>query len=550
MSRQFKGGHRVANMTDYDFEYANARLEVPEHFNYTVDVVDRWAAKEPDRRALIAVAQDGSSTTYTFQEISDAASRAASLFTSLGITRGDRVFVQLPRIADWYAVMLGCFKIGAVPCPGTTQLVSGDIEYRINAARAVAAVVSEEAVPKVEAIRDKCPTLTSCITTDTPHEGWIAFADADGHPTEIEPADTRSSDPLLLFFTSGTTAHPKMVEHTHASLGIGHEATARYWHDLTPDDVHWTVSDFGWAKAGWGKLFGQWRVGATIFLWDPPPGKPDLDLMLRLIAEHRVSTFCAPPTIYRGLVQLPLADYDFSSLRHCTAAGEPLNPEVIRIWQDATGLLIYDGYGQTETTCLVGNFPCLPVKPGSMGKPVPGFVVEIVDDEGNPVGTDVEGHIAVKLDPRPVGLFQGYVDAPPGSSSPFHNGWYFTGDRGTKDADGYLWFVGRADDVIISAGYRIGPFEVESALLTHDAVVEAAVVAKPHAERGEIVTAFVVLAAGVEPSDELKRELQDHVKTVTAPYKYPREIYFAEELPKTVSGKIRRVELRQQLRGQ
>jgi acyl-coenzyme A synthetase/AMP-(fatty) acid ligase len=361
----------------------------------------------------------------------------------------------------------------------------------------------------------------------------------------IDRGPTRADDPLLIYFTSGTVAYPKMVLHTHASYGIGHEITARFWHDLGPDDLHWTVSDTGWAKAAWGKLFGQWRVGAAVLLWDIK-GKPDLDRMLRIIGEQKVTGFCAPPTLYRGFVQLDLGAYDWSSLRHCTSAGEPLNPEVIAVWKEATGLTVYDGYGQTETVNIVANYPALPVKPGSMGRPAPGFDVRIVDDEGTETSPGEEGHIAVRVEPlRPVGLFTEYWRDPERTAQVFRNGWYLTGDRGTVDEDGYIWFVGRADDVIISAAYRIGPFEVESALIEHPAVMEAAVVGKPDTERGQIVKAYLILAPGWEESDALAEELKAHCRRVTAPYKYPREIEFVSDLPKTISGKIRRVELRQ-----
>jgi acyl-coenzyme A synthetase/AMP-(fatty) acid ligase len=350
---------------------------------------------------------------------------------------------------------------------------------------------------------------------------------------------------MLLYFTSGTVAYPKMVLHTQASLGIGHQVTARFWQDLKPTDLHWTVSDFGWAKAAWGKLFGQWALGAANFLWDVR-GKPDFDLMLRLVGEHGITTFCAPPTVYRALVLLDLASYDWSRLRHCVSAGEPLNPEVIKVWQQATGLTIYDGYGQTETVNLLANYRCLEVRPGSMGKPTPGFDVVVVDDDGKVLGPGEEGHVAVRVRPeRPVGLFTEYWRDPQATADAFRGDFYYTGDRAEVDEDGYFWFVGRSDDVILSAAYRIGPFEVESALVEHPAVAEAAVVGKPDPERGQVVKAFVVCAPGNQPSDELARELQEHCRTVTAPYKYPREVEFTDELPKTISGKIRRVELRE-----
>jgi acyl-coenzyme A synthetase/AMP-(fatty) acid ligase len=373
----------------------------------------------------------------------------------------------------------------------------------------------------------------------------LAAARDAADPADAPSVDTAADDPLLVYFTSGTTASPKMVLHTHASYGIGHDVTARFWQDLGPDDVHWTVSDFGWAKAAWGKLFGQWRLGAAILLHDGR-GKPDFDAMLRMIGRHGVTTFCAPPTVYRAFAQLDLSGYDFASLRHAMAAGEPLDAETFAVWKAATGTEIHDGYGQTETCNLIANFPCLPIKPGSMGKPVPGYDVAVVDEDGTVLPAGREGHVAVRVEPeRPVGLFAEYWRDEERTAAVFRHGWYYTGDRAHIDDDGYFWFVSRADDVIISAGYRIGPFEVESVLIEHAAVAECAVIGVPDPERGQVVKAFVVLAAGHEGDEALVAALQDHVKRETAPYKYPRRIAFVDELPKTVSGKIRRVELRE-----
>ncbi len=414
------------------------------------------------------------------------------------------------------------------------------------------AVTDAEGLPRVVEAAKECDDLRLLVTIDDEAPtGWLSWPSglesaADTTPV-VEP--TRAEDPLLIYFTSGTTGFPKMVLHTQASYGLGHEITARFWQDLGPGDLHWTVSDTGWAKAAWGKLFGQWRMGAAVFLWDLR-GKPDFERMLRLVGERGVTTFCAPPTVFRAFVQLDMASFDLGSLRHVVSAGEPLNPEVIERWRAGTGLTIYDGYGQTETVNLVANYPCVPVREGSMGKPTPGFDVEITDDDGKVLPSGEEGRITVRVRPeRPVGLFREYWQDPDATAAAFDEDRYFTGDRARADEDGYLWFVGRDDDVITSSAYRIGPFEVESALLTHPAVMEAAVVGKPDEMRGEIVKAFVTLAAGVDPSDALVRELQAHCKQVTAPYKYPREIEFVAELPKTISGKIRRVELRERERG-
>lgn len=539
----------MPNMNDYEQTRREFRLEVPERFNFTFDVVQRRAEEDPDRLALVAVEPDGvTAHRYTFGEIARRAHQTARWLESLGVIKGDRVFVQVPRVVEWYDTLLGCFELGAVPMPGTTLLMPKDISYRIGVSEATVAVTDADGAERVDAA--DCPTLRTRLIVGADRPGWLRFEDGIGgqRPEPVSSDPTSSDDPLLIYFTSGTTGYPKMVLHTQASYGIGHEITARFWHDLTPDDLHWTVSDTGWAKAAWGKLFGQWRLGAAVLMWNIV-GKPDMDRLLRIIAEQGVTSFCAPPTLYRAFAQMDLSAYDWSTLRHCTSAGEPLNPEVIEVWQKATGLYPYDGYGQTETVNVVANYPALPIKPGSMGKPAPGFDIGIVDDDGNELGPGEEGHIAVRVEPhRPVGLFREYWKDPGRTAEVFRNGWYYTGDRAYEDEDGYVWFVGRADDVILSAAYRIGPFEVESALIEHPAVVEAAVIGKPDPERGEIVKAFIILAEGYQPSDDLVKEIQDHVKRTTAPYKYPREIEFVADLPKTISGKIRRIELRQRSR--
>lgn len=537
------------NMTSYEEARATFRLEVPARFNFARDVVDAWAAREPGRQALVAVGPSGDDVRrLTFADVARASDRAANLLASCGVRAGDRVFVMLPRVPAWYEVLLGCFKLGAVPMPGTTLLTDRDIAYRIGSAEATVAVTDAAGSERVDRAAASCPSLVTRITIDdAASEGWLRWSEGLAAAADRPPdaVSTAADDPMLIYFTSGTTGHPKMVLHTHASYGIGHEITARFWQDLGPDDLHWTVSDTGWAKAAWGTLFGQWRLGASVFLWDQR-GKPDFERFLQMIGAHGVSTFCAPPTIYRALVQLDLRSYDLGRLRHAVSAGEPLNPDTIDRFRGGTGLTIYDGYGQTETVNLVANYPCLPVREGSMGKPTPGFDVVIVDDDGAPLGAGEEGHLAVRVAPeRPVGLFKEYWRAPEATAAAFVGDVYLTGDRGLADEDGYLWFVGRADDVITSSAYRIGPFEVESALVEHPSVAEAAVVGVPDPARGEIVKAFVVLGAGVEGTSELVQELQDHVKRVTAPYKYPRAIEFVDALPKTVSGKIRRVELRE-----
>lgn len=536
------------NVTDYDEARRTFRLDVPAEFNYSRDIIDTWAMRAPDKLALLAFGPAGEDPRrFSFRDLAEDAHRGANFLASLGVTKGDRLFVMLPRIPEWYAVMLGAFHLGAVPMPGTVQLTPSDIAYRINQADASTVVVDAEGASRVDEIREHCPTLTTLIVVGEAGAGWHSWARGVASASSRAPdlVVTAASDPLLIYFTSGTTGKPKMVLHTHASYGIGHEITARFWQDLKPEDVHWALSDTGWAKAAWGKLFGQWRIGTANVLWDAQ-GKPDFDFILRMLEVHRVSTFCAPPTIYRQFVTMDLSRTDFSTLRHTMAAGEPLNAETFNVWRDATGTEIHDGYGQTETTNLIANLRCMPKRPGSMGKPMPGYDVGVLDDDGNPVASGVVGQIAVRITPqRPVGLFKEYWRNPEAMAASHVGDWYLTGDQAHVDEDGYFWFSSRADDVIISAGYRIGPFEVESAIMEHAAVAETAVIGIPDEDRGHVVKAFVVLAPGHEGSPELAAEIQDHVKSSTAPYKYPRQVEFVTELPKTVSGKIRRVELRE-----
>jgi acyl-coenzyme A synthetase/AMP-(fatty) acid ligase len=532
----------------YEELRASFRLEVPEQFNFARDVVGRWA-EERNRRAMVWLGRDGQERQITFRDFYRRARRAAAAFRAAGISKGDRVLVVMPRVPEWWETLLGLELIGAVAAPGTTLLTPRDMKYRVELARATAAVMDAENARKLAEVRAECPDLRTVFVLGDPLPGtedYSAALDAASEYEEFEP--TRSGEPALLYFTSGTTGYPKMVAHTHASYGIGHQITGRLWLDLTPNDLHWTLSDTGWAKAAWGCLYGPWSQGAAIFMQDAT-GRFDAKETLRLLERYQITTFCAPPTAYRLLVLEDLKAYDLRDLRHCVGAGEPLNPEVIDAWQQGTGLTIRDGYGQTETVLLCGNFPGMEVRPGSMGRPSPGFEVAVIDDAGQPLEPGQEGDIAVRVRPeRPVGLFQEYWNDPAATQGAMRGDYYVTGDRAYMDGDGYFWFVGRADDVIISAGYRIGPFEVESALVEHPAVVESAVVASPDPVRGEIVKAFVILAPGYEPSDQLTEEIQEHVKRVTAPYKYPREIEYVTELPKTISGKIRRIELRERER--
>ena len=535
------------NMQHYEETYASFRLDVPEFYNFAFDVVDKWA-EDRTKLALLTIDSDGETVQHhTFWDLKVQSNRFANILRAQGIKKGDRAFLMLPRNPEWYVALLGMIKLGVLPMPATTMCTPKDIEYRINASDAAIVITDVENASKVDQVAGQCPSLKCLMTTRGNRTGWFSYDDemaqASPYLEDVEP--TRSDDPLMVYFTSGTVGYPKMVLHTQASYGIAHVITAKFWHDLRSTDMQWTISDTGWAKTAYGKLFGQWTQGATVVQHDAK-GRFDPKVTLNILSKFGVTSFCAPPTVYRLLVLEDLQKYDLSGLRHCTSAGEPLNPEVIKQWEDGTGLIIYDGYGQTESVLLVGNYRCMPVIPGSMGKPTPGFQVSIVNEEGVELPTGKEGQIAVRVKPeRPVGLFREYWRNEETTRGVFQGDWYYTGDKAYKDEDGYYYFVGRADDVIISAGYRIGPFEVESALIEHPAVAESAVVASPHPVRGDIVKAFVILSPGHVPSDELVISLQDHVKQSTAPYKYPREIEFVTELPKTISGKIRRVELRQ-----
>jgi acetyl-CoA synthetase len=533
-------------LTDYAQEYESYRVEVSERFNAVEAIVDSWAAEDPDAVAIVSVDAAGETVhTHTAASLSAASKAAARALTERGVTAGDHVFVMLPRLHQWYAALLGCMRIGAVPMPGPNLLTPKDIAYRIEHGGATVAIADPGGAAKVDetgaALDVKlCVGGAGWVGADWEDFDAVVEAAGDGDvPTDV----TSKDDPLLLFFTSGTVSYPKMVQHAQ-SYALGHIGTARFWHDLRAGDVHWTVTDTGWAKAAWGGLFGQMHERATIL--NVALGRPDADTIFGILERHAVTSFCAPPTLYRLLVQGDFTTHDLSSLRHCTSAGEPLNPEVIRAWREGTGgLTPYDGYGQTETTLLVANYRTVDVRPGSMGLPVPGWDVTVVDDDGGPVEVGAVGNIVVRCKPdRPVGLFPGYHHDDEATAGSFRGDFYFTGDKAAMDEDGYLWFEGRNDDVITSSAYRIGPFEVESALLEHPAVMEAAVIGREDPERTQIVVGVCILAPGKTPSPELAKEIQDFVKQNTAPYKYPREVHFVDELPKTVSGKIRRTELR------
>lgn len=528
----------IPPMHDYDRTVAAFRWELPTHFNFGRDVVDHFAAGE-DRLALIASRADGSVDQYRFSDIARSSAQIAALMRRGGVGVGDRVLVQLPRIAQWHMVMTACAKLGAVPVPCVEMLTDKDVAYRIAHAGAVAVVTTPGNVHKYAG----CEGLTLRLCTG-PAAGWVDMgaemmreaADFACHHTPIEA-------PAIIYYTSGSSGMPKGV--THAARGLyAWRLSAAYWQQVGPGDVNWCTADTGWAKSGTGVLYAPWSQGATVVVHDGP-----FDPVQRLqrMAQLGVTVFCAAATEFRHFLQCDLAAHDLSRLRLCVSAGESVNPEVVQRWKAGTGVPLLDGYGQTETLMTVLNYGCLPVKPGSMGKPIPGTVFDVLDDQGQPAPAGEVGRIAMRL-PNPQFML-GYWNDPArtqdGIAQTREGPCWITGDLGYRDEDGYYFYAGRDDDIIKSSGYRIGPMEVENALMEHPAVVETAVVGVPDAERGAIVKAFVVLRAGQAPSAALVKELQDHVKRVTAPYKYPRDIAFCESLPKSAAGKLLRRVLRE-----
>lgn len=527
-------------------------IQVPDNFNFAYDIVDEWATQAPNKRALCWVNEHGRHHDFTFGEMKQLSDAAASFFQSIGIGRGDMVMLMLKRRYEFWIAILGLHKIGAVAIPATHLLTPKDIEYRCNAADICAIICTEEheMQDKINAAIPQCPTVKHRVAIDAPEDGWHDFHRGlqEAAPFMRPSAPVNSNDDImLLYFTSGTTGNPKMVTHNYA-YPLGHIVTAKYWQQLHEDSLHLTVADTGWAKVAWGKLYGQWIIGAAIFVYDHE--RFDAATMLRLIQDYRITSFCAPPTVYRFMVREDLSSYDLSALEHATTAGEALNPSVFEAFQKGTGLKMTEAFGQTETTPLIVTFPWVEPRPGSMGIPNPIYNLDIIRPDGSSAGVGEKGEIVIRMPEdgsHPLGLFRGYYRDEAMTQQVLHDGLYHTCDVAYRDEDGYCWFVGRTDDIIKSSGYRIGPFEVESAVMTHPSVVECAITGVPDDIRGMVVKATIVLAPEYKEKagPDLVREIQQHVKRVTAPYKYPRLIEFVDALPKTISGKIRRVEIRQ-----
>ena len=527
----------------------NFRINVPENFNFGYDIVDGWAAEEPDRKALLWTNDHGQCIQFTFADMKKYTDMTASWFQSLGIGRGDKVMLILKRRYEFWFSIISLHKIGAVAIPATHLLTKKDIIYRCEAAtiKMIVAAGEEVILKHISDAMPECPSLEHVVSVgpECP-EGFLDFHKGmDGAAPFIRPEQANTNDDIMLmYFTSGTTGEPKMVAHDF-TYPLGHIVTARYWHNLHRESLHFTIADTGWAKAAWGKIYGQMIAGANIFVYDHEKFTP-ADI-LQKIHDYHITSLCAPPTIYRFLIREDLSKYDLSSLEYCTTAGEALNYSVYETFLKITGIRLMEGFGQTETTLTLGTFPWMEPKPGSMGVPNPQYRIDLLKPDGRHAEEGEQGEIVIRTDGgKPVGLFKEYYRDAEKTEESWYDGYYHTGDLAWRDEDGYYWFVGRADDVIKSSGYRIGPFEVESALMTHPAVVECAITGVPDEIRGQVVKATIILARDykAKAGPELVKELQDHVKRVTAPYKYPRVIEFVDELPKTISGKIRRVEIR------
>ena len=518
----------------------------PEKFNFAFDVVDALGTSKPDKLAMLHISRDMTERRFTFQDLKKESARTANYFKSLGIKRGDRVMLVLKRHYQFWFSILALHKLGAVVIPATNQLLEKDFVYRFAAGNVKAIVATcDDGVPEaVDAAAQKSPMLQQKILVGGSREGWHDFNEEQpmfSSRFERQEDAPCGSDPMLMFFTSGTSGYPKLAAHNY-KYPLGHFITAKYWHRVNPEGLHLTISDTGWAKSLWGKLYGQWLCEAATFVYDFD--RFDAEKILPLFAKYKITTFCAPPTMYRMLAKQDLSRFDLSSIEHASTAGEALNPEVYRQFQKATGLSILEGFGQSESTLIIGNLNGQAHKLGSMGKPVPLYDVHLLDIEGNEVDTGETGEICINIkDGLPCGLAYAYEGNPEVTAETWRDGYYHTGDLAWKDEEGFYWYVGRADDVIKSSGYRIGPFEIESTIMELPYVLECGVSAAPDEVRGQVVKASIVLVKGTEGTDELKKEIQNYVKKRTAPYKYPRIVEFRESLPKTTSGKIIRKKL-------
>ena len=551
MIERFLKKTTFTSVEDYN---KNLEFIVPENFNFAYDVMDEWAKEQPEKLAMLWTSENGDEIRFTFRDIKEQTDRTAAYFQSLGIGKGDPVMLILKRHYQWWLAMLGLHKLGAIAIPATHMLTKHDIEYRNQRAgvKAIVCANDEYIVSQIKAAMPESPTVKALVTVggEAP-EGFHSWdKEWKDAPEFVRPEHVNTNDDtMLIYFTSGTSGSPKMVAHDYL-YALGHLTTGVFWHNLAEDSIHLTVADTGWGKAGWGKFYGQWFAGAVVFVYDHE--KFAADKLLRQIEKYRITSFCAPPTIYRFMIREDLSQYDLSSLRYCCTAGEALNPAVFDKFHEATGIMLMEGFGQTETTMTLGTMPWMKPKPGSMGMPNAQYDIDILKPDGTPCEDGEKGEIVVRVkgtssSEKPIGLFKYYYRDEELTAKAWHDGYYHTGDVAWRDEDGYYWFEGRIDDVIKSSGYRIGPFEVESALMTHPAVVECAITGVPDDIRGMVVKATIVLGKEWKDKagDALIKELQNHVKRETAPYKYPRIIEFVDELPKTISGKIRRVEIRE-----
>lgn len=530
-------------------EQGNVRdfsLKFPDSFNFAYEVVDQIAKEEPNKIALVWCDPTGREETFTFGQLSSLSGKAAAFLQAHGVRKGDKVMLILKRHFEYWYTLLALHKLGAVAIPSTHMLRQKDIVYRVQNAQISAVVCAEDEsiLSAVEAARQECEELQHLFVVRTQREGFLRLDTGLEECEELpQRVQTMYTDPFLMYFTSGTTDYPKAVIHDY-TYPLAHIPTAKLWQACEDGGLHLTVSDTGWGKASWGKIYGQWLCGCAVMVYDYEHF--NASQLLAVIRKYGVTTFCAPPTVYRFMVKNGFTKEDFASVKHVTTAGEALNPDIIRKFEQITGLLIHEGYGQTETTLLLANLAGAPVRIGAIGKPSPQYDIRLVDEDGREVGTDCDGEIVIVPKPNQHGICSGYLNAEQNALRAWKNGVFHTGDVGRRDADGYFWYIGRKDDIIKSSGYRIGPFEIEDVLIAHDAVLECAVTGVPDEERGCVVKATIVLRTGYTPSEALKKELQNFVKEKTAPYKYPRVVEFVDELPKTISGKIRRAQIRKE----